>query len=310
MRVLVNGASGYLGSVLVPFLLQQGHEVVALDNFMYGQTPLLGCCHDPKFRIVRGDVRDRELMRFWLHWSDAILPLACIVGAPACGADPMAARSVNLDAVKTLLEMRSREQAVIFPTTNSGYGIGEPGAYCTEESPLRPVSLYGRLKVEAEAAVLGSPNTATLRLATVFGVSPRMRLDLLVNDFVFRALSDGYVVLFEPGHRRNYVHVFDVARAFSHCLNNFNAMKGQPYNVGLSDANLTKRELCGEIEKQIPGLAVIESDVGEDPDKRDYLVSNEKIERTGFRPMVSLQEGIAELIRAYPILQRSIYRNA
>ena len=310
MKILVTGGAGYIGSILVPLFLYRGHEVVAIDNFMYGQISLLGYCHSPKFRIVRGDVRNDWVMREWVRWADVIFPLACITGAPACDADAMTALSINLDAIEMLLKMRSREQIVIFPTTNSGYGIGKSGAYCTEESPLRPVSLYGRLKVEAEQTVLGSPNTATLRLATVFGVSPRMRLDLLVNDFVFRALSDGYVVLFEPNARRNYIHVFDVARAFRHCLDNFEAMRGQAYNVGLSDANLTKRELCQEIKKQIPSLAVIESNVGEDPDKRDYLVSNEKIERTGFKPMMPLQEGIAELIRSYPILQRSVYKNA
>ncbi len=310
MKILITGGAGYIGSILIPHLLYLGHEVTVIDNFMYGQISLLGYCHSPKFRIVRGDVRNGHLLQQWLHWPDAIFPLACITGAPACDADAATARSVNLNTVEMLLGMRSRKQIVIFPTTNSGYGVGEPGAHCTEESPLRPVSLYGRLKVEAEAAVLNGPNTATLRLATVFGVSPRMRLDLLVNAFTFCALLDGYIVLFEPNARRNYIHVFDVARAFTHCLDNFEAMKGQAYNVGLSEANLTKRELCQEIKMQLPALAVIESDVGEDPDKRDYLVSNEKIERTGFKPTVSLQEGIAELIRAYPILQRSAYRNA
>lgn len=302
MKILVTGGAGYLGSVLVPRLLDAGHAVTVIDSFMYGQAALLDCCHDPRLAIVRGDARDRRLVGEHLVWADAVLPLACLTGAPLCERDPLGATSTNLDAVRLLLELRSREQWIVFPTTNSGYGVGEAGVFCTEETPLRPVSLYGRLKVEAEKLLLDAPNTLTLRLATVFGVSPRMRLDLLVNDFTYRALFDRFIVLFEAHFKRNYIHVRDVAKAFIHGLNHFDKMKNEPYNVGLSDANLSKLELCQEIQKHIPELFFIESKIGRDPDKRDYIVSNEKIEKAGFKPDVSLSDGIQELIKGYQIL--------
>ncbi len=309
MKILVTGGAGYIGSVLVPQLLDEGHDVTVLDSFMYGQASLLDCCHHPRLSIVRGDARDRALVAGELKRADVIFPLACLTGAPLCERDPVGARSVNLDAVTMALELRSREQRVIFPNTNSGYGVGEAGAFCTEESPLRPVSLYGRLKVEAEERVLAEPNTLTFRLATVFGVSPRMRLDLLVNDFTYRAVTDGTVVLFEADFKRNYLHVRDVARAFLHALAGFDAMKGRCYNVGLSEANLSKRELCEEIKKQVPRFWWAEAPVGKDPDQRNYIVSNARIEGTGFKPRVSLEAGIAELIKGYQVIRRAGYAN-
>ena len=309
MRILVTGGAGYLGSVLVPTLLAEGHHVTVVDNFLYDQPALLDCCHAPGLTILRGDARDRELMRHALRDVEWIFPLACLTGAPLCDKDPLEAKSVNLDAIRPVLELRRPEQRMIFPTTNSGYGIGQSGLYCTEETPLRPISTYGRLKVEAEAAVLAAGNSLTYRLATVFGVSPRMRLDLLVNDFVYRAVTDGALVLFEAHFKRNYLHVRDVARAFLHGMKRFETMKGQPFNVGLSEANLSKRELCEEIKKQVPRFYVTEADIGEDADQRNYLVSNEKIERTGFRPQVSLQDGIAELIKGYQVIRRNAYAN-
>jgi len=283
--------------------------VVAVDNFLYQQASLLDCCHDEKLTLIRGDVRDRDLVSKLLKDVDVIFPLACLTGAPLCTKDPVGAQTTNLDAVKLILELRSRTQKVIFPTTNSGYGIGQKGVFCDEKTPLRPISFYGRLKVEAEKAVLDGGNSITLRLATAFGISPRMRLDLLVNDFVYRAVHDGFLVLFQAEFKRNYIHVRDIARAFIHCLNNFEKMKGEPYNVGLSDCNLNKRELCEEIKKQIPSFHFVEAEVGEDPDKRDYIVSNEKIEKTGYKPKTSLQQGIAELIKGYQIIKRSQYAN-
>jgi nucleoside-diphosphate-sugar epimerase len=309
MRVFVTGGAGYIGSVLVPMLLAEGHEVTALDRFMYDQTSLLDCCHDPRLTIVRGDARDERAVREGLRQADAIFPLACLTGAPLCDQDPAQARSVNLDAVRLIVDLRSADQRIIFPTTNSGYGIGQAGIRCTEETPLRPISEYGRLKVDAERAVLDGGNSITLRLATAFGVSPRMRLDLLVNDFVYRAVNDGFIVLFEAHFTRNYIHVRDVARAFLHGLANFDAMKGQPYNVGLSDANLSKRELCDEITRHVPKFHVVEAEVGNDPDQRNYIVSNEKIERTGFRPQVSLPQGIAELVKGYRVIKRKGFAN-
>jgi nucleoside-diphosphate-sugar epimerase len=309
MRILVTGAAGYLGSIMVPVLLKEGHEVIAVDNFMYNQASLLDCCYDGKLTIIRGDARDRGLMAGCLKKADAIFPLACLTGAPLCARDPVGARSTNLDAIKMLLEMRSPRQSIIFPTTNSGYGVGQEGIYCTEETPLRPISLYGTLKVEAEKAVLEAGNAITLRLATVFGISPRMRLDLLVNDFTYRAVTDRCVVMFEAHFKRNYIHVRDVARAFLHCLGNFEEMKDEPYNVGLSEANLSKLELCQEIKKQVPDFYFVEAPIGEDTDKRNYIVSNAKIEATGFKPEVSLQAGIAELIKGYQVIRRNQFSN-
>lgn len=308
-RILVTGGAGYLGAVLVPVLLASGHEVTVLDNFTYGQATLLDQCSDKRFTIVRADCRDDRAVREAVKGADIIVPLAAIVGAPACDADPHAATTINVGAVQTLLARRAREQAVIFPCTNSGYGIGDRGTVCTEDSPLRPLSLYGRTKVEAERAVLDSGNAISLRLATVFGLSARMRLDLLVNDFVYRAVTDGFIVVFEGHFKRNYIHIRDVARAFLFAIDNFDRMKGRPYNVGLSEANLSKLELCAEIKRHIPRFTYLEAPVGTDPDKRDYIVSNERIEAAGFLPTHSLSGGIEELIKGYTILRRTEFSN-
>jgi len=309
MVILVTGGAGYIGSVLVPRLLEEGHQVIVIDNFMYQQAALLDCCFQEKLRVIRGDVRDKRLLSEPLKKADVILPLACFTGAPLCEKFPQEAESVNLEAVKLILKLRSREQRIIFPTTNSGYGIGERGKSCNEESPLRPISLYGRLKVEAEQAILDAKNSITLRLATAFGASPRMRLDLLVNDFVYRAVQDGFLVLFQAHFKRNYIHVQDIASAFLHALDRFDRMKSEPYNVGLSDCNISKKELCEEIKKQVPRFYFVGAEIGEDPDKRDYMVSNAKIEKTGFKPKFSLKQGIEELIKAYQIIKRNQYAN-
>jgi nucleoside-diphosphate-sugar epimerase len=309
MKILVTGGAGYIGSVLVPALLKEGYAVRVLDNFLWGQASLLDCCIDPNLAVLRGDCRDKAVLTKALRDVDVIIPLAAIVGAPLCAMDQTAAVSTNVEAVKLLLGLRSKQQRVILPNTNSGYGIGDAGAFCTEKSPLRPISLYGKTKVQAEAAALDAGNAITFRLATVFGMSPRMRIDLLVNDFVHRAVMDRAVVVFEGHAKRNYIHVRDVARAFVHALENFEAMKGEPYNVGLSEANLSKLELCREIKKQVPGFVFLEAPIGEDPDKRNYIVSNEKIEQTGFRPRYALADGITELIKGYTILRNSRYSN-
>ena len=308
-RILITGGAGYLGSVLVPLLLKKGYHVTAIDNFFYGQHSLLDVCHHKNLKLIRGDARNRTLLKEELKGVQAIFPLACLTGAPISDRFPTEARSVNLEAVKLILELRAPEQKIIFPTTNSGYGIGEKGIHCTEKTPLNPISHYGRLKVEAEKAILESGTSITLRLATVFGISPRMRLDLLVNDFVYRALHDGFLVLFESHFKRNYLHVRDAAAAFIHALENFETMKGEPYNVGLSDANLSKKELCLEIKKQLPKFYFVEAEIGEDMDKRNYIVSNAKIEATGFKPVVSLAEGIAELIKGYQIIKSRGFSN-
>ncbi len=309
MKILVTGGAGYIGSVMVPVLLDQGHEVTVLDNFLYDQPSLLDCCHRKELRIIKGDVRDRPTVSAAMRDADAIFPLACLVGAPLCNKLPLEAQSINYDAIKMILELRSASQIIIFPTTNSGYGIGQQGIQCTEKTPMNPISLYGRLKVKAEQDLLESGNAITLRLATVFGISPRMRLDLLVNDFTFRAVNDRFLVLFEAHFMRNYIHVRDVARAFVHCLNNFGSMKNEPYNVGLSSANLSKWQLCEEIKKQVPDFYFVEAAVGEDPDKRDYMVSNEKIESKGYAPTYSIQQGIEELVKGYKVIRRNQYSN-
>jgi len=309
-NILVTGGAGYLGSILVPELLGRGFSVTVVDNFMYRQDSLAAVCYHPQFQMVRGDVRSADVMRPLLKKADVIIPLAALVGAPLCDRDPIAATTTNTDAIVWMVGEISASQQVIVPITNSGYGIGEAGTFCTEETPLRPVSLYGRGKVAVERAVLERHQAAvSLRLATVFGMSPRMRLDLLVNDFTYRACHDRFIVLFESHFKRNFIHVRDVARAFLHVLDHFETMQGQPYNVGLSDANLSKRELCERIQRQLPGFVFLESNVAQDPDKRDYIVSNQKIERTGYRPQFSLDEGITELIKGYAMIRNARYSN-
>jgi nucleoside-diphosphate-sugar epimerase len=310
MNVLVTGGAGYLGSILVPALLDRGFTVAVVDNFMYGQDSLAAVCYHPNFSVVRGDVRSTDTMRPLLKDADVIIPLAALVGAPLCDRDPLAATSTNKQAVIDMLGLISPNQRVIMPITNSGYGVGEAGRFCTEETPIRPVSLYGRDKVEVERTLLERHAAAiSLRLATVFGMSPRMRLDLLVNDFTYRACTDRFIVLFESRFKRNFLHVRDVARAFLHAIDNFDRMAGQIYNVGLSDANLSKLELCQQIQKHLPSFVIHESDIGRDPDRRDYIVSNDKIERTGYTPAFSLDDGIRELIKGFAMIRNTKYSN-
>lgn len=307
--VLVTGGAGYLGSVLVPALLHAGFRVRVLDNFLFRQNSLLECCGHDGFEVIRGDCRDEQVLTRALAGADFVIPLAALVGAPLCDLDRTAATATNQHAVELLCRVAGREQAILYPTTNSGYGIGEPGKFCTEETPLRPISLYGVTKVKAEEAVLSRGNGLTFRLATVFGAAPRMRVDLLVNDFVYRAVNDRAVVVFEGHFKRNYIHVRDVARVFIHGIHNFATMQGRPYNVGLEDANLSKLELCAKIREHLPSFEFLEAPIGRDPDKRDYVVSNQRILATGFRPEWSLDRGIDELIKAYTILRQSAYSN-
>lgn len=309
MKILITGGAGYIGSVLTPHLLQLGHEVTVLDSFMFGQNSLADCCRHETFNVVRGDCRDEAVLRPLVAGADAIIPLAALVGAPMCKADPIAARTVNQEAVELLCRLAGREQRLLMPVTNSGYGIGEKGKFCTEDSPLRPISLYGVTKVAAEEAVLARENGLTFRLATVFGMSPRMRIDLLVNDFVHRAVTDRAVLIFEGHFKRNFIHIQDVARVFAYALENFERMKGRPYNVGLEEANLSKLELCALIKQQLPGFVYVEAPIGEDPDKRDYIVSNQRLLATGFATEWNLERGVRELIKGYTILRNSRYGN-
>lgn len=309
MKILITGGAGYLGTITTPYLLAKGHEVTVLDSLMYRQNSLLDCCANPHFNFIKGDCRDESLVSELVTKADVIIAMAALVGAPVCDYNHVATMSTNRDAVIMLNRLLSSQQKLLIPITNSGYGIGEVGKYCTEETPLRPISLYGRSKVEAEKAVLESGNAISFRLATVFGVSPRMRTDLLVNDFVYRAVFDKAIILFEAHFKRNYLHIRDVARVFQHGIENYDEMKGRPYNVGLSDANLSKLELCGKISDYIPGFVYVESEIGKDPDKRDYIVSNERIESTGWKPEYSLDDGIKELIKAYQIVKNNQYAN-
>lgn len=308
-KILITGGAGYIGSVLSKYLLDKGYSVTVLDNFRYNQNSLLNCCYDENFTVIRGDVRDEHTLASSLNDQDFVIHLAALVGAPVCNANKDEALSTNFESSKLLLKLRKKDQKILFPCTNSGYGIGEKGKFCTEKTPLRPVSFYGQTKVNAEKAILDDGNSISFRLATVFGVSPRMRIDLLVNDFVYRAINDKFVGIFEGHFQRNYIHICDVVRVFLHGIENFESMKNQPYNVGLSDANLSKLELCAKIKEHIPDFIFVESNLGKDPDKRDYIVSNEKIESTGFEPKYSLDFGIKELIKCYTILQKQTYGN-
>jgi nucleoside-diphosphate-sugar epimerase len=307
--ILVTGGAGYLGSIIVPELLAAGHRVTVLDSFMYLQNSLAHVCADPNFDVINGDARSVETLQPLLKGVDYVLPLAALVGAPLCKKDPIAATTTNRDAIATLARLMSPQQRIVMPITNSGYGVGEKGKECTEESPLRPVSLYGVDKVEAEKIVLGRENSVSLRLATVFGMAPRMRIDLLVNDFVYRAVTDRAVVLFEAHFKRNFIHVRDVARAFLHAIDNFDDMRGRPFNVGLSDANLSKAELCDRIRVHVPNFQYLEAPIGEDPDKRDYIVSNARIEATGYAPKHSLDDGIRELVKGFRMIRNTVYGN-
>ena len=308
-RVLVTGAAGYIGSILCEHLLDAGYQVTALDNLAYTEHNLFHLCADPRFEFVRGDARDEELMRGLVEEADVLIPLAAIVGAPACDRDPLLARTVNLEAVRMLNRLRRPNQVVIYPTTNSGYGTKSGDVYCDENTPLEPISVYGQTKVQAEMELLETPNTITLRLATVFGVSPRMRLDLLVNHFVYAAVTDGYIVIFEKDFKRNYIHIRDVADCFVHCIKNADRMAGRAYNVGLDAANLSKEELALKIKKNVPKFYVHFAPVGSDPDKRNYIVSNKRLREAGFEARRSLDDGIRELLTGFKMLGRDRFKN-
>lgn len=304
-HVLVTGGAGYLGSVLNEHLLHAGYAVTAIDNLTYGQHSLFHLCADPGFEFVRGDVRDEGLMRSLVKKANVLIPLAAVVGAPACDRDPWLASSVNLEAIRLLNRLRSHDQLIIFPTTNSGYGTKSGDTYCTEDTPLEPISLYGRMKVQAEGELLETPNVITLRLATVFGMSPRMRLDLLVNHFVYAAITDGYITIFEKDFKRNYVHIRDAADCLVHCIENLGQMAGRPYNVGLDSANLSKEELALKVKEYVPGFYIHFAPIGTDPDKRNYIVSNQRLREAGFVAKRSLDEGIQELLKGYRMMGRS-----
>jgi nucleoside-diphosphate-sugar epimerase len=309
-RVLVTGGAGYLGSVLCERLLEAEYDVTAVDSLVYQQNSLFHLCANPRFEFLHGDVRDERLMQKLIPQADVLIPLAAVVGAPACDRDPAVARSVNLEAVRALKRVRSPRQLVVYPTTNSGYGTKSGDVFCTEDTPLEPISLYGQTKTQAEQELLESPNVLTLRLATVFGMSPRMRLDLLVNHFVYTAATDGYIVIFEKAFKRNYIHIRDIADCFVYCIENAQRMAGRPYNVGLDAANLSKEELALKIKEYVPNFYIHFAEVGSDPDKRNYIVSNQRLREAGFEAKRSLEQGIQELLKGYRMMGRGEFKNA
>tara|TARA_B100000902_G_scaffold293656_1_gene280227 strand:+ start:510 stop:1442 length:933 start_codon:yes stop_codon:yes gene_type:complete len=309
MKILITGGAGYIGSILIPELLNLKHKITVVDNFMFKQTSLNHLCSFEDFKIINGDIRDKFLMKSLYNKNDVIIPLAAIVGAPLCNKDPFSAQSINSDAIKDMIKEVSKDQMIIMPTTNSAYGTGDKNNFCDEKSPLNPISKYAVDKVEIEKLLMERENSISYRLATVFGMSPRMRIDLLVNDFTYRAYHDSALVIFEGHFKRNYIHVRDVVNAFKHALNNIQSMKSEIFNVGLSDANLSKIELCQEIKKHLPNFTFVEEKIKKDPDQRNYIVSNDKIEKTGFMPRYSLSDGIKELIKGYAMLKNQSFGN-
>jgi len=308
-NILVTGGAGYLGSIMVSELLRSGYKVTVIDNFMYGQTSLNHLCTNKKFNIINDDIRNKEVIKNLVSKVDAIIPLAALVGSPLCNKDPVGARTINYDAMIDMLKLISKNQVIIMPTTNSAYGKGDENNFCDENSILNPISTYAKTKVEVEKILMEHENSISFRLATVFGFSPRMRIDLLVNDFTYRAVKDKYLILFESQFKRNYIHVRDVTRAFLHAINNFEKMKSQIFNVGLSEANISKLELCKNIKKFLPDFVFFEEQYKKDEDQRNYIVSNKKIEATGYKPKYSLDDGIVELIKGYKMLKNNIHGN-
>ena len=310
MNILITGGAGYIGSVLTPMLLAKGHKVTVVDSFLYKQNSLLDCCCNKNFQVLNADARDESVMRELVKNKDLIIPLAALVGFPLCEKNKTDAYNTNYEAVELILKLRDKDsQKLIFPCTNSGYGVGEKDVYCTEESPINPISLYGQTKMKAETAVLEAGNSLTFRFATLFGASPRMRTDLLVNDFTYRAVFDRTVVVFEGDFKRNYLHVRDAAGAFLFAIENFDRMEGRQYNCGLSDCNISKLELCEKIKEHLPSFVYLQSPIGTDPDKRDYIVSNERIESMGWKPVYNIDDGITELIKTYQIIKNNQYSN-
>lgn len=309
MNVLVTGGAGYLGSVLCEILLDKGYKVTAVDNLMYRQKSLFHLCNNPNLDFVFGDVRDKSLMSKLIKNADVLVPLAAIVGTSACSTDPYLATTTNLDSIKLLNKLRSKNQLVVFPMTNNGYGTPAGGNFCTEETPLTPTTLYGKTKTDAEEELLSSKNTITLRLASVFGMSPRLRLDLLVNHFVYTALTDGYIVLFEKNFKRNFVHIRDVVDCFIYSIENHKKMIGKAYNLGLDSENLSKEELAGKIKQHLPKFYIDFAEINSDPDKRNYIVSSQRLKIAGFEAKRSLDEGIKELIKGYQLIKRSEFKN-
>jgi nucleoside-diphosphate-sugar epimerase len=303
MKILITGGAGYLGSVLTGTLLNKGYSVTVLDKLLFNQTSLLQYTSNPKFKFIYGDVRNVTELEKLCKEADAIIPLAAIVGFPACASDPKLAKEINFDQIVNIVKFTNgQNKKILYPNTNSGYGLGTGQLECTEESPLTPISVYGQTKCDAENFLRNCTDAIVFRLATVFGVSSRMRTDLLVNDFVYKAITDKYIVVFEKSFKRNFIHIEDVANAFLFMLENYDKYKHEIFNVGLSTANLSKQQLLEKIQSHVKDFAVSYNDYYEDPDKRDYIVSNDKIEGTGWKPEWDLDRGIKQLIQGYQMI--------
>ena len=295
-KILITGGAGYIGSMLTTKLIEKGYRVTVIDSLQFSKNSLNHLFAHKNFKFIYGDVRNKNLIKKNIKKHNIIIPLAALVGAPLCEKYKKEAKEVNFGSIKYMLKIVSKKQKIIFPTTNSGYGIGQKEKYCDENSPLNPISFYGKTKAEAEKIVLEFENSICFRLATIFGYSYRMRTDLLVNNFVYKALKFKKLKLYEPHFRRNYIHIIDVVRAFIFAIKNFNKLKSNTYNLGLSSANLTKLMLAKKIKKQFKEVKISIIRNRKDPDQRDYFVSNKKIEKKGFKPIISLEEGIAELL--------------
>jgi nucleoside-diphosphate-sugar epimerase len=303
MKILITGGAGYLGSVITGKMLASGYQVIVLDKLVFNQVSLLPYTSNPNFKFIHGDVRNEILLKKLCEDADVIIPLAAIVGFPACAAEPELAKEINFKQIVNIVKYcNGKNKKILYPNTNSGYGLGTGQLECTEESPLTPISVYGQTKCEAESFLRTSTDAIIFRLATVFGVSSRMRTDLLVNDFTYKAITDKYIVVFEKTFKRNFIHIEDVANAFLFMLKNYDTYKGEIFNVGLSNANLSKQELLEKIQSHVKDFAVVYDNYYEDPDKRDYIVSNIKIEATGWKPEWDLDKGIKQLIMAYQMI--------
>ena len=298
-KILITGGGGYIGSMLTTELVNLKYDVTVIDKLKYDKSALDHLYFNKNFRLINEDVRSLKILKQHINKNEFIIPLAALVGAPLCEKNKKEAVSTNFEAIKKILTNLNAKNKLIYLTTNSGYGIGEKNKYCNEESPLKPMSLYGKTKCDSEIEVMKKKNSITFRLATVFGASYRMRSDLLVNNFVQRAVNDNFIDVYEPNFRRNFIHIRDVVRGIIYSIKNFDKLKSDIFNLGLSSANITKIDLVKKIKKQISTLKIKVIKNKSDPDKRDYFVSNKKIEKKGFKASISLDQGINELIKVF-----------
>ncbi len=298
-KILITGGAGYIGSMLSTYLVNEGHNVTVIDKFDFSKSSLNHLRFYKNFNLINGDVTSSSILKKYLKGQDFVIPLAALVGAPLCDKHPKQTVKINVEAIKKIIKIIKKKQKIIYLTTNSGYGIGEKNKFCDENSELRPVSLYGRTKNISEKIVQAHKNHICYRLATVFGYSFRMRTDLLVNNFVLRSLKEKEIILFEPHFRRNFIHIRDVVFAIIYSIKNFDRLKNNVYNLGLSSANITKLDLAKKIKKYVKDLKIKIEENKKDPDRRDYFVSNKKIEKKGFKATINLDQGIIELLGIY-----------